>query len=184
MEHEVGWFDWDDGSFTPWVQLEAPGTGNRLNDGRTDPAGRYWVGSMFEDPGASRFTGMLHRVDPDGAVTTDRENVGVPNSLAFAPDGRTMYWADTLRGAVLAHDYDPATGEPGPPRVFADFTVLDGWPDGACVDADGCLWVACVWGSAIARFTPDGEIDRLVPLPVDPSHDAGVRRTGPRRPCT
>ncbi len=167
MEHEVGWFDWPAGDFTPWLGLEPAGTGNRLNDGGTDRAGRYWVGSMFEDPAAGRFTGKLYRVDPDGAVTLHREHVGVPNALAFSPDGTTMYWADTLRGAVLAHDYDPDTGEAGPPRVFADFTEMDGWPDGACVDADGCLWVACVWGSALARFTPAGDVDRMVALPLD-----------------
>ncbi len=166
-EHQVGWFDWDAPGFEPWVDLEPAGTGNRLNDGRTDRAGRFWVGSMHEHPAARRFTGMLHRVDPDGATAVDREDVGVPNSLAFSPDGTTMYWADTLAGAVLAHDYDLATGTPGPPRVFADFTTLTGNPDGACVDEDGCLWVACVWGGSLARFTPAGDLDRLVPLPVE-----------------
>ncbi len=166
-EHRLGWFRWSDGSFEPWIDLEAPGTGNRLNDGRTDPAGRLWVGSMYEHPGAERFTGMLHRVEADGTATTVKEHVGIPNSLAFAPDGRTMYWADTLRGTVLAHDYDPGTGEAGEPHPLFDFAAIDGWPDGACVDVDGCLWVACVWGGAIARFTPYGRLDRTIPLPVD-----------------
>ncbi len=165
-EHRVGWFDWAAGSFEPWVDLEAAGTGNRLNDGRTDPAGRFWVGSMYEDTAAERFTGLLHRVEPDGTAHVDRGGVGISNSLAFSPDGGTMYWADTLAGTVLAHDYDAATGTPGEPRVFADFATMAGWPDGAAVDEDGCLWIACAFGRALARFTPAGALDRLVPVPV------------------
>ena len=166
-EQQVGWFSWQDGGFEPWLDLEPAGTGNRLNDGRCDPNGRFWVGSMFERPAEQRFTGMLHRVDPDGTHTVARREVGISNSLAFSPDGLTMYWADTLRATIWAHDYDVASGEPGPPRVFADFADLPGSPDGACVDSTGALWVACVHGAAVARFTPAGGLDRLLALPVD-----------------
>lgn len=165
-EHEAGDFQWETGAVEPWIQLEPAGTGNRMNDGRVDPAGRFWVGSMFERTAERRSTGMLHRVDADGTVTTHRRGVGVSNSLAFAPDGATMYWSDTPTSTVWSHDYDPETGQPGPARLFADFADLPGRPDGACVDDSGAVWIACVSGGALVRIAPDGALDRVVSVPV------------------
>ncbi len=167
MEHQVGWFDWATSEWDPWCDLESPETGNRLNDGRCDPHGRFWVGSMFESPIERRFTGMLHCLEPSGDYSTVRSGVGVSNGLAFAPSGNRMYFADTLRETVWACDYDPETGRRGEERVFNDFTELPGRPDGACVDVDGCYWVACVYGWAIARLTPEGRVDRVIDLPVE-----------------
>ena len=167
MEHEVGWLDWRTGQFEPWLALEEPNTGNRLNDGRCDPAGRFWVGSMFERASEEKFTGILHCLDSSGKTTAERRNVGVSNGLAFSPDGTTMYFADTLHKTVWAYDYEPATGARSNERAFHDFSGLPGAPDGACVDEDGCYWVACVYGWAVARLTPDGRVDRVVRLPVE-----------------
>lgn len=167
LEHQLAWYDWGTRALTPWVDVEKAGTGNRLNDGRCDPAGRFWVGSMYEDVSARLFSGMLHRVDAAAHVMTSRRGLGVSNGLAFAPDGSRMYHADTLRDTVWAYDYDPATGEASNERVFLDFTSLPGRPDGACVDADGYYWVACVFGWAVLRAAPDGSVDRIVELPVE-----------------
>ena len=95
----------------------------RLNDGRCDPAGRFWVGSMFDPAEAGQFAGSLYRVSPDGTARTVRTEVGVSNGLAFSPDGRTMYFADTPRATVWAFDYDPDTGDATNERVFLDFTL-------------------------------------------------------------
>ncbi|NIR40501.1 MAG: SMP-30/gluconolactonase/LRE family protein [Actinobacteria bacterium] len=166
-EHAVGWFDWGSGSFAPWRELEPAGTRNRLNDGRCDPAGRFWVGSMWERPDERRFTGMLHCVEPTGKVTTACREIGVSNGLAFSPDGTTMYFADSLRRTVWAYDYDVSAGSAENERVFTDFTDLPGTPDGACVDEDGGYWIACIDGWAVARLTPDGTVDRVVEIPVE-----------------
>jgi sugar lactone lactonase YvrE len=77
-----------------------------------------------------------------------------------------MYHADTFTRTVWAYDYDVDTGCATHRRVFTDFAQLPGRPDGACVDSDGCYWVACVFGSAVARLTPAGDVDRIVELPV------------------
>jgi sugar lactone lactonase YvrE len=167
IEHRLAFFDWSSGGSRDWIALESEGTQNRLNDGRCDPGGRFWVGSMFDPAAALRFTGMLHRVAPDGTAKTVRSDVGVANGLAFAPDGRTMYFADTHRETVWAYDYDVDTGEAVNERVFLDFGPLPGRPDGACVDQDGCYWIACVYGWAVIRVTPDGRIDRRIRLPVE-----------------
>lgn len=165
--HRLAFFDWAAGTWTDWVALEPEGSGNRLNDGRTDAAGRFWVGSMFDPASAGRATGMLHRVAPDGTVATVRSDVGVANGLAFSPDGRTMYFADTPRETIWAFDYDVGTGEATNERVYVDFRPLPGRPDGACVDEDGCYWIACVHGWAVLRLTPDGRVDRRIELPVE-----------------
>ena len=167
IEHRLAYFDLGAEVWLDWLALELDGNGNRLNDGRTDPAGRFWVGSMFVPTSAGRFNGALYRVSGAGTAVTVRTGVGVANGLAFSPDGRTMYFADTPRRLVWAFDYDKDTGEATNERVFQDFTALPGKPDGACVDVDGCYWTACVYGWAVARITPAGKVDRLISIPVE-----------------
>jgi len=167
IEHGLAFYDWETGAYRSWIDLEPEATDNRLNDGRCDRAGRFWVGSMFVPKSANRSTGMLHRVEPDGGVVTMRSGIGIANGLAFSPDSSTMYFADTPRETVWAYDYDLASGEPANERVFLDFGDLPGRPDGACVDEDGCYWVACVYGWAVLRVTPTGRIDRRIELPVE-----------------
>lgn len=166
-EHRLAWFDWETAAWRDWIALEPEGNGNRLNDGRCDSSGRFWVGSMFDPAAAGRTTGMLHRVGADGNAVTVRSSVGVANGLAFSPDGRTMYFADTPRETVWAYDYDVDTGDAVNERVFLDFGSLPGRPDGACVDEEGGYWIACVYGWSVMRATPDGRIDRRIMLPVE-----------------
>jgi sugar lactone lactonase YvrE len=167
MEGRLGFFDWPSGAWRDWIALEPEGVGNRLNDGRCDPAGRFWVGSMFDPASAGKATGLLHRVEPDGTAVTVRSAIGVANGLAFAPDGRTMYFADTHRDTVWAYDYDVDTGQATNERVFLDVGPLPGRPDGACVDEAGCYWIACVMGGMVLRVTPAGAVDRRIRVPVE-----------------
>ncbi|MBN9066915.1 MAG: SMP-30/gluconolactonase/LRE family protein, partial [Rhizobiales bacterium] len=137
---------------------------NRLNDAKCDPAGRIFCGSMWDF--GLRSTGGLYRIDAKGAVTQVRSEVTVANAIAFAPDGRILYFTDTRRGVIEQADYDPVTGEIGPWRLFAAAEAAPGRPDGATVDAEGYLWNARYQGGCLARFAPDGRLDRLVELPV------------------
>lgn len=160
-------FSADDGSFTPLADDPEPDLpGNRLNDSRCDRQGRFWTGSMHDPTSAKIAAGRLHRLDPDLSVTTFLEGLGVSNGLAFSPDGRTMYHADTWAETVWAYDYHPDEGVPANQRVFAEFHDVAGRPDGATVDESGCYWVALVRGGQIARLNPRGELDRLIPFPV------------------
>ena len=137
---------------------------NILNDGRVDPAGRFFVGSMnkmLEKP-----SGRLFRVEPDGRSTVVADGIWVPNSLAFSPDGRTMYFADSHEKRIYAYPFDPDTGDLGARRLFADTADEPGVPDGSAVDADGFLWNARFDGSAVIRYDPDGRVERRVALPV------------------
>ena len=137
-----------------------------MNDGRTDPAGRYWVGSMYQRAADGRFTGRLYRIEGDGSFSVMRREVGVPNALAFDPGRDRMYFADSLYETIWAYDYDLETGEARNEALFAEFSDLPGRPDGACVDSEGCLWVAAVHGGAVLRFAPDGSVDRRIDVPV------------------
>ncbi|MCE2528060.1 MAG: SMP-30/gluconolactonase/LRE family protein [Actinomycetia bacterium] len=160
-------FSPEDGSFdslAPDPEPDLPS--NRLNDSRCDRQGRFWAGSMHDPTSAKIAEGRLHRLDPDLSVTTFLEGLGVSNGLAFSPDGRTMYHADTWAETVWAYDYDPDEGVPRNRRVFAEFFDVAGRPDGATVDESGCYWVALVRGGQLARVNPRGELDRLIPFPV------------------
>ncbi len=136
----------------------------RFNDGRCDPRGRFWVGSM---PASERVpTGALYRFDADLSAHEVMTGLTIPNSLAWNLDGTTMFFADTLRATICAYDYQLETGEIGPERVFASTAERRGRPDGATVDEEGFLWSAEFDGWCLTRYGPDGNVDRHVPLPV------------------
>jgi sugar lactone lactonase YvrE len=137
----------------------------RFNDGKVDPWGNVVAGTM--DLQMSAPSSKLYRLSPEGAVTTLLTDVVVSNGLGWTADRRTMFYVDSGPRTVDAFEVDPADGTLGARRrvVQLDF-VVDGGPDGLCVDTDGCAWVATWAGSAVRRYTPDGELDSIVPLPV------------------
>ena len=137
--------------------------GLRFNDGRCDRAGRFWVGTLAEPDFAPR--GVLYRIGADGSAKAFRTGVQVPNSIAWSPNGRTMYFADSPRHKIWAFDYDTEQGEISGERVFA--APHPGFPDGSCIDAEGCLWNA-EWGARrVVRYTPSGKVDRIVEVPAE-----------------
>jgi sugar lactone lactonase YvrE len=135
----------------------------RCNDGRCDRQGRFWFGTMNNVTRAPE--GSLYRLDRDRTCTKLFSGIRIPNSLAWSPDGRTMYFADSLTYAIYRYDFDAATGTPANQRLFAR-TTAPAIPDGSCVDAQGCLWNAEYGGWRITRYAPDGHVDRAIDLPV------------------
>lgn len=167
MEHQVVRYDWaDPASFEVLSDVEAGSQGNRLNDGRTDPAGRFVVGTMWHVPSDGKVTGSLYQLG-GGADRTLRRNVGVPNALAFDSARGRVYWADTPTEKVVVADYDAETGAWENERVFLDYTDLPGHPDGACCDAEGGFWSASVYGWAVIRVSPEGTVDERIELPLE-----------------
>jgi sugar lactone lactonase YvrE len=152
------------GTETPQLLVRPAGhaAGLRFNDGRCDRAGRFWVGTLREPD--FQGEGKLYRIERDGRAKVFRTGVQVPNSIAFSPDGRTMYFADSPRHKIWAFDYDLEKGEPSNERLFA--APHPGFPDGSCVDADGCLWNCEYGGARVVRYTPKGKADRVIELPV------------------
>jgi len=156
-------FDPETGDLKLFCQVEPREIDNRLNDGRCDARGRFWVGTM--DNQLSRPNGALYRVDPDGTVTRMFGDVIVSNAVAVSPDQKTLYFSDTRRFTMWAFDLDE-TGQLSNRRVFADYTQTGERPDGACVDAEGFIWNVIFAGGRVVRYSPDGRIDRRIELPV------------------
>ncbi|SDI35134.1 Sugar lactone lactonase YvrE [Actinokineospora alba] len=155
-----GFRAFDFGSTSEIAVVTHPGPPARFNDGKCDPSGSFWAGTMpyDQEPGA----GIVYRLDPDHSVRPVLPGVTVSNGLDFTPDGRTLYYIDTPTGRIDAFDVD--AGVLSGRRTVVE--VSAGSPDGLTLDADGCLWVALWGGSAVHRYTPDGRLDRVVDFPV------------------
>ena len=142
----------------------------RFNDGRCDRQGRFLAGTMVWDGrnGAGAKTGAIYQLDSDGALHKLLNGFRRPNGLAFSPDGRTMYLSDSHpdERMVWVYDYDVHTGTPTNARPFIDMADFAGRPDGAAVDTDGCYWICGTDAGLVHRYTPQGELDYSVRVPV------------------
>ncbi len=158
------YYDVASGMRSDIVAFEPDKPNTRFNDGRTDRQGRLVAGGLDEETSAP--ISSVVRLDPDGTVTTLIEGVSCANGTCFSPDGRTMYFADSPTGEMVAYDYDPESDRLGARRVIATFEAQPGTPDGSCVDAEGYIWNAQWKGHRVVRFAPSGVIDRVVEVPV------------------
>jgi len=148
-----------------FAPVEAENALTRMNDGKVDPAGRFWAGTMARDEGPG--LGTLYRLDPDGTTTAMVAPIGISNGLDWSADGTTMYYIDTLAQSVDTFRYDLATGSISDRRVHIRFDRgADGGPDGLTLDAAGYLWVALWDGWCIRRYAPDGRLDREIRFPA------------------
>ena len=155
-------FDRDTGALRKVLPAPDFAEGFRSNDGKVDMAGRLWWSSMDDDGGTR--PGSIFRYGPNGN-TQMIDGVHIANAMAFSPDGATFYLADSKLAKIEAISIEPATGDILDRRIFATFT--DGAPDGAAMDAEGCLWVAIWGGSRVERYRPDGTLDRVVKTPIE-----------------
>lgn len=164
-----GFFRLDLGTeaLTPVCDPEDDLPGNRFNDGKCDPAGRFWAGTMHLDgQGAS---GALYRMDKDLSVHKLFGDVGISNGLAWSPDHTTLYYIDTPTCEVSAFAYDHADGSITGRGVAVAFSGDHGHPDGMTIDEEGMLWVCFYGGGRMARFNPaTGEKVDEVRFPVRP----------------
>ncbi len=161
-------FDPETGHREALADPEADSPESRFNDGTTDPRGRFWAGTMSES-GDKQKHGRFYRLDPDGLVTTHFDRFFMTNGLAFSAQGERLYFSDSdprVR-TLWCCDYDPDTGEAGVPWPFFDTRSVSGRPDGGTVDAEGCYWMAGVGGWQLLRLTADGQIDRIIEMPVE-----------------
>ena len=150
-EHGFFFVEESTGKLTPIYDPESNLTGNRFNDGKCDPAGRFWAGTM-DNACIRRGVGALYRLDADMSCHKLVEGVSISNGLAWSPDRTTMYYADTPTGVVDAFDYDDATGEIANRRTVV--RIAEGAPDGMTIDRDGNLWVAQWGGWQVSCYDP------------------------------
>lgn len=157
-------FDLGSGDLALVCQVEPATFDHRLNDGRCDSRGRFWVGTM--DNQLHRPVGALYRVDPDGSAHRQFGDVIVSNTVAFSPAHDRMYFSDTRRFTTWQFDLDVERGSLGPRRVFVDHSATGVRPDGACVDREGFVWNALFAAGRVVRFAPDGSVDTIVEIPA------------------
>ncbi len=156
-------FDPEDGLLSDMLEPEGLSQGLRLNDGRVDPMGRFWAGSMVEKT-AGAATACLYSLG-DRTLRTHVRGLGIANGLCWSPEGTWLYLADSAQHLIWRYAYDLSTGAISGRVEFAR-TSGQACPDGAAVDTAGCIWSAQWDGSAVVRYTPDGRIDRVLDLPV------------------
>lgn len=135
---------------------------HRLNDGKADPHGRLWFGTLQD--AESEATGVFYRFDARGLVAMDRHYT-VTNGPAIDAAGTTLYHTDSPARTIYVFDLS-ANGELSNKREHLRFSERDGCPDGMTVDADGGLWIAHWDGGRVSRFMPDGSLDREIALPA------------------
>ena len=166
MEQGFGMLDPLTGEIQRCANIDCLMPETRLNDGRVDPAGRFVCGGMHEGTPQQPHS-ALWSWQGGGQVTTLLSGVACANSLCWSPDGKLMYFTDMPEGIIKAYPYNAQTAELGEPSVFTDLSSQPGLADGSVVDEEGFLWNAQWGGARVVRFNPDGQIDRIVNLPVD-----------------
>lgn len=156
-------FDEKSGAFERIVEVEPDKPDNRLNDGVVDQQGRLWFGTM--DNGEKAKSGAFYCFSGGEVKHTGLDDIAITNGPAVSPDGRILYFVDTLKGTIEAADIggDGALGER---RPFARIDPKDGHPDGPTIDSNGYLWISLYAGWQALRFSPSGELVERVRFPV------------------
>ncbi|XP_052775694.1 regucalcin-like [Mya arenaria] len=170
-------FDWDTKKLTTLGTVDE-GKDTRINDGKCDPSGRLWFGTMgLEKVPAKveKHMGSLFSLETDGTIRKHKEGVSISNGLAWTEDNRTMYYIDSIPRKVFAYDFDIATGTMSNERAIISFGDEDsmenfkthGFPDGMTIDTEGKLWVAGFFSSSVMRYDPEtGKELSRVPIPA------------------
>ncbi len=151
-------------SVTWLARPEAVTPGIRFNDGRVDRRGRFWCGTMVEGKHPA-LSGCLYSIGAARELRCHLEGVKISNSLCMSPDGTQLYFADSPTRTIGAYELLEPEGILGKHRIFAQ-TPHGAFPDGATIDADGCLWSAHWGAGVVVRYTPDGRIDRTLNVPT------------------
>jgi sugar lactone lactonase YvrE len=166
VENGFARFDLESGKLTILVDPEADIPSNRFNDGKCDPAGRFWAGTMDRSATIPN-RGSLYRLDADLSVHTMLTGVSISNGIVWTADMKTMYFNDSTPYTVTAFDYDHAAGVISNPRVVIQIPKAMGMPDGMAIDRDGMLWIAHFFGGAVRRWNPHtAQVMETITLPT------------------
>jgi sugar lactone lactonase YvrE len=167
LKQDLVLFDPDSGSLQPFARLSAEEPAeNRLNDGKVGPDGAFWVGTMHDVATNRQPIGALYRVAPDGTISRHVEGLRTSNGLAWSPDGRLMYHADTRNYWLDRWDFNAATGAISNRTRLATFDGSIGLPDGAATDADGVYWLTGAYGGRLNCYDAAGELVGWHAFPV------------------
>jgi sugar lactone lactonase YvrE len=151
------------GHVTPIIPVEAGIQDNRFNDGKCDPQGRFWFGSMCS---SKKKQGSLYRYDPDGSIHLMETGLTIANGLGWSPDQKIFYLTDSAEKKIYAYNFELATGRIRDRYIFVDLVGESFYPDGLTIDSEGNVWSAMWDGWCVIRFNPKGEETLRIPLPV------------------
>lgn len=157
-------FDFKTGKVDQIEKIAHKGPTVRMNDGKVDKRGRFVAGSM--DTTEEAPLGLIYSLGTDHKIKQIDGDITVSNGPCWSPDHKIFYFADSRSRAIWAYDYDLDTGAVANKRKFCEFGPEDGLPDGATVDAEGCVWSAGVYKSKIHRFDPMGKRMQMIEMPV------------------
>jgi sugar lactone lactonase YvrE len=161
----VALFDLETNNIEWLAQPELTIQGNRFNDGRVDRQGRFWAGTMVEHKHSPKQSASLYCQSSKNSCIKSLENIQISNGLCWSPDGTVMYHADSPTQTIYQYEFDLISGKPHDKRLFMK---LDGgcFPDGSCIDSNGFLWNAQWGGAQVVRYSPDGKVDFVLPVPT------------------
>lgn len=138
---------------------------NRFNDGKCDPSGRFWAGTLSLNGEVG--VAALYRLDPDSSVHKMIEDVSISNGIVWSQDSKKMYYIDTPTQKVVRYDFDNETGEISNSDVAFEISQELGSPDGMTIDSEGNLWIALWGGSAVGCWNPEtGKLIRKIEVPA------------------
>lgn len=158
-ERDLFLFDVETEEIQTLVELESDNRMTRSNDGRADPQGGFWIGTMGKN--AEKGAGAIYRYYR-GELRVLFPNISIPNAICFTPDGKTAHFTDTVTGQVMRVGLDAMGWPKGQPEVYLDLTAAGLNPDGAVVDAQGLMWLAQWGASRVAAYDPAGQFVREV----------------------
>jgi sugar lactone lactonase YvrE len=165
LKHGFGKVHRNSGEVTMISDPESHLPGNRFNDGKCDPAGRFWAGTMSHTDEPEK--GSLYVLNQDLSVARKMEHVSISNGMAWSADQKTFYYIDTPTFSVAAFDYDKKSGEIANKKIVVRVPLEDGSPDGMTIDRDGMLWIAHWDGWQITRWNPQtGKKILSIPFPA------------------
>lgn len=158
-------FDPSTETLTMLADIEAEDDNIRFNDGKADPAGRFWAGTLAYD--GTPHAGTLYCLDTDGIVSIKERDVTISNGIVWSTDHKTMYYVDSPTGVIYAYDYDKDTGDISNQNIVIKVPPSMGTPDGMAIDSQNQLWVAH-WGyGAVVCWCPTtGEPMQEITVPA------------------
>lgn len=165
LDRKLVRYDWDTRAMEELCEVEVESTSNRFNDGKVDPQGRIWIGTLstFFTEGA----GLLYRIGKELKPEVQLSNLTISNGMGWTADQRTFYFIDTPTKKIQEFAFDLETGEIEFRRIAVEISEGLGFPDGMCIDREGMLWVAHYGGSGVYRWNPEtGELLDKIELPV------------------
>jgi sugar lactone lactonase YvrE len=162
LRHQLAFLDTQTGVVTSIIEIEADQENNRFNDGKCDPQGRFWFGSMSSKANQAQ----LYRYDQDGSLHIMETGLTISNGLGWSPDQKTFYLTDSPQQKIFAYDFNATTGSISNRRTVVDLTHESFNPDGLTIDNQGYIWSAMWNGGCVIRFSPSGEEVARIQLPV------------------